>query len=150
MRGIHIHTGRIRPTKSRVPEGRHRVGRGLAPCIAIKNKPEPRQPRQRCAKRRVASCPSPHVCPALCRPANAGLSSCRGARRGEYSTRAPCVRSSLHPPGAKFPAKQSSPCAARSSRRQMPPFPLLHYARRAFFAKGRLVVPHCWVSMCPL
>ncbi len=45
---------------------------------------------------------------------------------------------------------QSSPCAARSSGGKCLLLPLLHYARRAFFAMGRLVVPHCWVSMCPL
>mgnify|MGYP003293284449 CR=1 FL=1 len=35
MRGIHTYTGRIRPANSRVPEGRHRVDRGLAPWTHI-------------------------------------------------------------------------------------------------------------------
>ena len=36
MRGIHIHTGRIRPANSRVPEGHHIVDRGLDPWLSTK------------------------------------------------------------------------------------------------------------------
>ena len=36
-----------------VPTGGIAIGRGLAPCSPINNRPEPRQPRQRCAERRV-------------------------------------------------------------------------------------------------
>ncbi len=55
---------------------------------------------------------------------------------GPSSPRAHRALSSLPPPGAKFPAEQSSPCAARSSLRRTASFFPPRYARRAFFTMG--------------
>ena len=131
MRGIHIHTGRIRPAKSRVPEGRHRVGRGLAPCIAIKNKPEPRQPRRSAGWHNA---PHHTYAPLYAAP----------QMRGSHLAAAQAAGNIPH--CAFFIVYCAFPC----SRRRKPPSSPRHYARRAFFTKGGLVVPHCWVSIYPL
>ena len=120
MRGIHIHTGRIRPANSRVPEGRHRVGRGLAPCVAIKKQTgtPPAAPAVREAQGGIM--PRTTRMPRFMPPRHpAGLSSCRGASRGEYSTLCifhcllcislfPEAQASFFPPSIT-PAGRSSP-----------------------------------------